>query len=70
MIHGPYEDEFHKRACKKSSQSVNGKRKFKYPNQKQKTTTDTNDSFPNSRGWNNEEHIRGIGESVVVMDNS
>ena len=68
QLHVRYSVSYNRR--ERSSQSVNGKRKFKYPNQKQKTTTDTNDSFPNSRGWNNEEHIRGIGESVVVMDNS
>ena len=48
---------------------MNGKRKFKYPIQKQETTTDTNDSFPNYRRWNNREHIRGVGESAVVIHN-
>ena len=70
MIHGPCGDPSHKRPCEKSSQSVNGKCRFKYPKNMQETTSDSNDSFPNYRRRNERVHIKGIGESAVTIDNS
>ena len=70
MIHGPCGDPTHKKPCEKASQSVNGKCRFHYPKKLQETTLDSNDSFPDYRRRKEREHIRGIGDSAQIIDNT
>ena len=69
MIHGPCGDALHKKPCEKSSQSKNGKCRFNYPKQKQETTTDSNNSFPNYKRRDNRTHVRGVGAFAEEIDN-